>query len=242
MGYRRIAVGGMVPLKTPEILETLEAISRVRRPDTSLHLLGVTRTEHVNAFSRYGVESFDTTSPFRRAFKDATENYYTFSRAYTALRVPQVQGNRTLEKLITAGRINQLDARRLERECLDTIRRFENGEAAVGDVLGVLYQYEQLFDGDRDDRMERYRETLTDRPWSKCRCDICRYAGVEVIIFRGSERNKRRGFHNLYVQYQRLHHELNQNDHRSGGRHSPNGGRGRTRDLRGGIAPLDKAR
>lgn len=242
MGYRRIAVGGMVPLKTPEILETLEAISRVRRPDTSLHLLGVTRTEHVNAFSRYGVESFDTTSPFRRAFKDATENYYTFSRAYTALRVPQVQGNRTLEKLITAGRINQRDARRLEGECLDTIRRFENGEAAVGDVLGVLHQYEQLFDGDRDDRMERYRETLTDRPWSKCRCDICRNAGVEVIIFRGSERNKRRGFHNLYVQNQRLHHELNQSDHPSGGSHSPNGVRGRTRDPRGGIAPLDKAR
>jgi hypothetical protein len=31
-----------------------------------------------------------------------------------------------------------------------------------------------------------------------------------VIIFRGSERNKRRGFHNLYVLYERLHHELAQ--------------------------------
>jgi hypothetical protein len=31
---------------------------------------------------------------------------------------------------------------------------------------------------------------------------------VETIIFRGSERNKRRGFHNLYVLNRRLHHQL----------------------------------
>jgi hypothetical protein len=30
-----------------------------------------------------------------------------------------------------------------------------------------------------------------------------------VIIFRGSERNKRRGFHNLHVFRQRLDRELN---------------------------------
>jgi hypothetical protein len=213
----------MVPLKTPEILETLEAASRVRRSDTSFHLLGVTRTEHVEAFSRFGVESFDTTSPFRRAFKDATENYYAFSRAYTALRVPQVQGNRKFEKLITAGQVNQLEARRLERACLEAIRNFDRAETAIGEVLALLYQYEQLYDGDRDDRMERYRETLTDRPWSRCRCDVCREVGVEVIIFRGSERNKRRGFHNLYVLNQRLHYELNHLDPQPFNEQSGNG-------------------
>ena len=34
-------------------------------------------------------------------------------------------------------------------------------------------------------------------------------AGINVILFRGSERNKRRGFHNLYVFRQRLDRELN---------------------------------
>ena len=212
MGYRRVALGGMVPLKTPEILQTLEAASRVRRPDTTFHLLGITRTEHVEAFTRYGVASFDTTSPFRRAFKDATANYYTLDRAYTALRVPQVQGNRSLEKLITAGKVDQVEARRLEQACLNAIRKFDKRKASVRTVLDVLRQYEQLYDGDRDDRMERYRETLEDRPWSNCVCDVCRHAGVEVIIFRGAERNKRRGFHNLHVLYRRLHHELNQFD------------------------------
>lgn len=239
MGYRRIALGGLVPLKSAEILETLETVAGVRRPDTSLHLLGVTRTEHVEAFSGYGVESFDTTSPFRRAFKDATENYFTASRTYTALRVPQVQGNRKFERLITAGKVNQLQARRLERACLESIRRFDAGRTTMDEVLSILYQYDQLYDGERDDRMERYRETLTDRPWSRCRCDICREVGVEVIIFRGSERNKRRGFHNIFVLYQALHHQLG----RMNRRHASNGsgnGKGSADHLRRRTQPLHR--
>jgi hypothetical protein len=31
---------------------------------------------------------------------------------------------------------------------------------------------------------------------------------VEVVLFRGSERNKRRGFHNLVVFYERLQRHL----------------------------------
>src|SRR5262249_9643703 len=77
MGYSRIALGGMVPLKTPEILDCLRAVSDARHPDTELHLLGVTRCEQVSAFERYGVTSFDSTSPFRQAFKDDRDNYYT---------------------------------------------------------------------------------------------------------------------------------------------------------------------
>jgi hypothetical protein len=50
----------------------------------------------------------------------------------------------------------------------------------------------------------RIARTLEDRPWNDCGCAICRAAGVEVIIFRGSNRNKRRGFHNLGVYHQHL--------------------------------------
>ncbi|MEZ4314238.1 MAG: hypothetical protein R3F14_39970 [Polyangiaceae bacterium] len=62
MGYQYIAVGGMVPLKTPEILASLAAMNEVRRGETRLHLLGVTRTEHLHEFARMGVTSFDSTS------------------------------------------------------------------------------------------------------------------------------------------------------------------------------------
>lgn len=44
-----------------------------------------------------------------------------------------------------------------------------------------------------------YRQVLENRPWKNCDCRICKEIGVEVIIFRGNNRNRRRGFHNTYV-------------------------------------------
>ena len=55
-----------------------------------------------------------------------------------------------------------------------------------------------------DDYIEMYRDTLKARPWDKCPCPICIQLGVEVIIFRGSNRNRRRGFHNLWTLRQRI--------------------------------------
>jgi hypothetical protein len=49
-----------------------------------------------------------------------------------------------------------------------------------------------------------YHQVLTDQPWKKCDCAICKDVGVEVIIFRGNNRNRRRGFHNTYVFYNQL--------------------------------------
>lgn len=213
MGYKRIALGGLVPLRTRDILAVLERVNLVRRPEVELHLLGVTRTDQIEAFDRYGVTSFDTTSPFLRAFKDATHNYYTRDRSYTALRVPQVEGNRPLEKLIRAGQVDQGRARVLEQECLGRLRQYDKGIGTVDGVLTPLLEYEELVSGGRTGRRNRadaYRKTLEDRPWASCPCEVCEKVGVEVIIFRGSERNKRRGFHNLYILYERLHHELGQ--------------------------------
>ena len=52
MGYSYIALGGMVPLKTAEILACLEAVKDVRRPETKLHLLGISRLELAVCFSK----------------------------------------------------------------------------------------------------------------------------------------------------------------------------------------------
>ena len=207
IGYRYIALGGMVPLKTREILQCLEAIAEVRRGDTQLHLLGVTRLEQFAEFARYGVVSFDSTSPLRQAFKDADDNYYTLERNYTAIRVPQVEGNPRFQKAILSGRIPQDQARERERACLVALRRFEGRELSVDETLEVLLQYEELHDPKRSHR-QAYREILTDRPWSSCECDVCKRLGVHVTLFRGAERNRRRGFHNLWVFYRRLRREL----------------------------------
>src|ERR1051326_592206 len=207
MGYDYIALGGMVPLKTREILECLARINEVRSPDTKLHLLGVTRTDHVSAFAAYGVASFDSTSPLRQAFKDDRDNYYTLDRTYTAIRIPQVQGNPALQRMISSGVVSQDRARQLEKLCLQLMKRYASDNCPMEEVLEALVAYEILCGSKRPHR-EIYREVLTDRPWTKCSCDICRKLGYHVILFRGAERNRRRGLHNVWVFYRRLRREL----------------------------------
>jgi len=208
MGYTYVALGGMVPLKTHEIMACLERLREVRADHTQFHLLGVTRCEQVREFGRYRVVSFDSTSPLLQAFKDVKDNYYTLDRTYTALRVPQVQANPSLLKRILSGQVNQAEARHLEQQCLKVLGLFNKGQASVEAVLEPLLMYARLYD-DRRDQAEAYRETLTDAPWKNCECDICKRIGIHVILFRGAERNRRRGFHNLYVFYNRLHRNLN---------------------------------
>lgn len=202
-GFQIIALGGLVPLKTREILSILDAVSGVRRPSTSIHLLGISRVQHVPKFARFGVKSFDSTSPLRQAFKDERDNYYTMDRTYSAIRIPQVDGNPKLMRRIRAGEVDQAVARRLERDCLDAMEAFDAGTAEIGDVLTPLRQYEAIYDSRRS-RIDRYREVLEAAPWKECGCDICRTLGHHVILFRGAERNRRRGFHNIYVFHQRL--------------------------------------
>lgn len=213
-GYARIALGGMVPLKTEQILDVLEAVSAINK-GTPLHLLGVTRIENVKDFGAYGVESFDSTSPFRQAFKDDRDNYYTPARAYTALRVPQVEGNAKLQADIRAGRLDQDEARRLEQRALRRLFAHDEGKGSLSAASSGLLDYERFVEQlrDRSDayweaRSDAYGETLDARPWQDCPCGVCRDVGVQVILFRGTERNKRRGFHNVFVFNQTLQGNL----------------------------------
>lgn len=207
LGYTRIALGGLVAQKTDEIRDVLAAISEVRTPATRLHLLGVTRCERIPEFATHGVTSFDSTSPFRQAFKDDRDNYYALDRTWVALRVPQVEGNTKLQRRVRAGEIDQALARRLEHAALSQLAAFDNGQVDVESVVAALREYETLHDEKRD-RSEAYRVVLNARPWKECTCEVCLQAGIHVMIFRGTERNKRRGFHNLHVFAKRLERKL----------------------------------
>jgi hypothetical protein len=203
LGYEFIALGGMIPMKTQEILDCLARIQDVLRPETKLHLLGVTRCEQVDRFSAFGITSFDSTSPLVKAFKDDKDNYFTLASSYSSIRVPQVEGNVRLKKLILGGRIDQSEAKRLERICLDTLMRYDRARASLDETVDALTAYERLYDADRD-YTSVYREVLEACPWKQCSCEICRQIGVHVILFRGAERNRRRGFHNVFIFSQRL--------------------------------------
>lgn len=197
MGYAHIALGGMVPLKTPAIMQTLDAVSPVLKPDTKLHLLGVARPEVMDQFAARGVTSFDSTSPFRQAFMDDRKNYHTPESAYVAIRVPQVDGNAQLKRRILAGEVDQREAVQLEQTCLRQLRDYDSGRRAMSAVLESLGQYERLTATGKGSYLPAYERTLAEQPWKSCSCLLCRQYGIEIVIFRGTERNKRRGFHNL---------------------------------------------
>lgn len=203
MGYRRIALGGMVALKTTDILACLLTIDRIRAPETQLHLLGITRFEAMSEFSSLGVTSFDSTSAFRQSFMDERDNYHTLERTFAAIKVPQVDGNVTLKRAILAGKVSQRDAIAAERASLQALRALDAGEASVEDALDAVVEYENVIGVKKSYRTE-YRETLEAAPWKTCKCGLCEKHGVEMVIFRASERNKRRGFHNLSVLAEKM--------------------------------------
>ncbi len=203
MGYEYIALGGLVPLKSSEILQVLEAVSPKLKPPTRLHLFGVTRLDHVKEFAQHSVVSFDSTSPLTQAFKEDRDNYYGRRRRYSAIRVPQVDINLKLKNRVLSGEVKQAEAFRLERECLDALRRFDRRRFPRRELIELLNEYQQLFGGTRNYSAE-YEILLKDRPWEECRCAVCRELKIDVVIFRGAERNRRRGFHNVYVTYNRL--------------------------------------
>ena len=203
MGYQYIALGGMVPLKSVDILTVLETVSPKLKTATRLHLFGVTRLDHVKAFARHGVVSFDSTSPLTQAFKEDRDNYYGKRRNYAAIRVPQVDVNVNLKNRILSGEVKQADAFRLERECLLALRKFDRRQFSRGLLIQLLNEYQHLFGGHRNYSVA-YEDVLRDRPWKECGCAVCQELGIDVVIFRGAERNRRRGFHNVSVTYNRL--------------------------------------
>ena len=203
IGFEYIALGGIALLKTADVLDCLRAVNEVRKPTTRLHLLGVNRIEAVTQFAKYGVESFDSSSLLRRAFKDDRDNYYTPSRTYAAVRVPQVAANPQLLRRIKSGQISQDQARTLEGEALTSLRLYAAGELSLAKTLDAVDSYDKFCDPEKNYR-ELYQQVLYDRPWTKCPCEICKQLDYQVILFRGTQRNRRRGFHNVWTFYEQL--------------------------------------
>lgn len=215
MGYDYLALGGMVPLKSPEIKQCLAAIREVVPSSTRLHILGFAKADDIDSFHSFDIASFDTTSPLIRAFKDARQNYYlpgsgSGLRYFTSIRVPQALENPRLQRSVKRGHFRAEDLVAMEAEALTGLRAFDRGEADLEETLHQILTYsaplveEKPYQDCKDATSmlrlaERYRDTLENKPWTQCHCPICEHASVDVIIFRGSNRNKRRGIHNLAV-------------------------------------------
>lgn len=202
MGYKQVAIGGLVPLRTYEIRAIVDATKEVTGGNVPLHLLGVTRLGEFEAFQAAGVESFDSSSPVLQAFKDARDNYYSSAGHYTAVRVPQADGPRMMKKIREG--VNQAEVRKREKAALKALREYDAGQASLADARDALHDYDELSAGRSRTRWEAIERTLADKPWESCGCSVCNDLRIEVVIFRGANRNRRRGFHNLWWTHEQI--------------------------------------
>lgn len=202
MGYKHIAVGGLVRNRTEDILRVLASIKEELPAEMQVHLFGVNRPEYARQFAALGVTSFDSASRLRRAWMDGRRNYFLEDDFYTAIRIPEAQA--LAKKLGTDAH----QAVKLEQQALQALRALDKGEATADDVFTAVASYAE-YAGHQPQRIAQdYRRTLNEQPWKRCQCSICQKIGIEVVIFRGNDRNRRRGFHNVWQLYRQLHAQI----------------------------------
>ena len=206
MGYRHLAVGGLVPLPdsvVEEIVIKVMGVVSALKPRPWVHLFGVFRPKLQAKFSQLRVDSFDSASYFRKAWLRSDQNYLAQNgKWYAALRVPMTSDGRTRKRLEASGLdLTTLEAQ--EARVMKLLCRYDREEIGVPEVLDAVIEYDERLTRSSDARSMRakYEKTLRERPWRSCDCPFCKQAGVHVLIFRGSNRNKRRGAHNTLMLY-----------------------------------------
>ncbi len=222
-GFTMIAIGGLVRSQTEHILRIVEGVVDEVGRDVKIHLLGVARDGIIQDLLRLGIFSFDSASPMRTAWTSGTHNYLLADRSSTAIRIPYsdpsiggLRGDNVLSRSSRHGTYSDLQV--LERTALAAVKAYGRRAVSLDDTLAALEGYEEHQTRLQDSptavqaRLDRYRRTLRDRPWDKCPCPICRQLGIEVVVFRGNNRNRRRGFHNVGELYRKL--KGRERDHR----------------------------
>lgn len=202
MGYQYIALGAMVRRRTPEILGIAEAVRKVIPAETKVHLFGVARLNAIQDLIRAGINSADSAAALRNAWMGTGKNYLTLQgEQFAAIRIPEAEKSFRAKRMVSEGRATLEQVKTLDKACIDAMHAYDRGETSVDTALEVLHEYDQLITPDRPDNLAMLQHTLEAMPWKHCSCDICRKDGIDVIIFRGNNRNRRRGFHNTYAFY-----------------------------------------
>ena len=208
-GYRHIAIGGLVPKPDKEIEAIVQAVVEAatelnQRP--WIHLFGIFRPKLQDLFRQLRIDSFDSASYFRKAWLRSDQNYLSADGDwYAAIRVPMTRDGRTRKRLQSMN----ADIEELKREESDVLRllcQYDRDEVGINEVLDAVLSYDRQLarSSDTQPMQAKYRRTLEDRPWRKCNCSFCKNLGIHVLIFRGANRNKRRGAHNTLMLYGRL--------------------------------------
>jgi hypothetical protein len=208
MGYRRVALGGLVPKSDAEIKDVVLAVAKrmktLRNPPW-WHLMGIYRPNLQGTFRECNVDSFDSATYFRKAWLRSDQNYMgADGNWYAAIRVPPSHDPRTAKRLEASG-VPMDQVQRLEKRALKALAQFQSRRIGVEPCLAAILEYDTLLirsESEEKSMEAAYRRTLQARPWDLCSCGVCRNAGIHGVVFRGLNRNKRRGAHNTLMLYQ----------------------------------------
>ena len=222
MGYTYIGIGGLARSKAHKVLEVLQAINKVversrekQKDKVRFHLFGVAKLSLIPELPRYRVVSIDSASYLRKAWLRSGQNYLGWDGEwYTAIRIPQSDHPKVRQYISENGK--SLDTvQELERLLLNMLQQFDEDagrwpKRRLERLLTSILEYDSYLlrfgkDGksmlNKEISIEKYRRTLEAKPWKECPCDVCQQIGIHVLIFRGTNRNKRRGFHNTWLFY-----------------------------------------
>lgn len=211
-GFDYLALGGIARASDEQIRAVLDKVGPIAvKAGVKLHILGVARFGLLPDYQAANVASCDSASTILQAFKSNKDNYHTREKKYTAVRIPPATGalSPKVRKLLKVEEAEFGEASaaklhkkliRLEQRALKDLRAYSSHGLPLSKAMKSLIAYEDEFGGEKR-YYPLFEETLRDRPWEKCPCVICRDIGIEVILLRGNNRNRRRGFHNTYVFY-----------------------------------------
>ena len=217
-GYKHIALGGLVRRQDSEILEIVAAVREALQRHTRgkdeniwVHLFGILRPNLQPIFRELGVSSFDSASYLRKAWSCPSRNYFMddgkYGKWYSSIRVPFSTSKPMREVAESNPRFSNNGAmQELEEECLKNLKLFDDKEISKEEVLESVNEYSALLQRKKtyNHFSERHQELLNERPWKKCKCKVCKDAGINIVVFRGANRNRRRGFHNTWVFYHKI--------------------------------------
>ena len=214
-GFDYLALGGLARANDKQILSVIHCLNPIlQKSNTKVHVLGVARLSLIEDYMKCNVASCDSASTLLQAFKSNTDNYHTPKKNYTAVRIPPATGDLSpkVRKLLkieeenngkdSAGKLLKKLVR-LEKKALQAVREYADKKITLDKAMKALINYEDIFQDDRK-YYSAFEETLRERPWEKCDCAICKAIGVEVVLLRGNNRNRRRGFCNTYNFYKQF--------------------------------------
>jgi hypothetical protein len=209
MGYKYMAVGGIVKSTTEYIMRILAAIQEefdaLGVKDIKLHLFGVTRFQALPVFAKMGAYSFDSTSVYVASWMREDTNYLTADGWHGCIRLPVVSKKmRGMEPEELEGlAINPSNLKKKSYKLLRKVARFGLSEKTkvpsklVDRIVELNLAAYPLEEHEVKPLRSRIKRVLLQREWKRCPCRACKALGPGIMVLYGKDLTAARAMHNL---------------------------------------------